>query len=168
MLNFILKDEYTILYKDIEEIKLKRDKDGVLNLNTPKNNEAIERDIKEYFLNNPFARLLANLSMKEVSIATIITMYHFLVNVKKDYEILKAQFLNPMNKDYNALLAIRQKNSLKSDKEHMKLLWYTGKIETKEEAMAVIDFNFKEWKEGFDYIAIPLNGYEDFMNEINK
>ena len=80
MLNFILKDEYTILYKDIEEIKLKRDKDGVLNLNTPKNNEAIERDIKEYFLNNTFARLLANLSMKEVSIVLATQLLHITMN----------------------------------------------------------------------------------------
>ena len=36
MLNFILKDPYTIIYKEEQEIKLIRDKDGVLNIVTPK------------------------------------------------------------------------------------------------------------------------------------
>jgi hypothetical protein len=36
---------------------------------------------------NTFARLLANLYLKDVSIANLITMYQFLTTVKKDYYI---------------------------------------------------------------------------------
>ena len=50
MLNFILKDPYTIYYKEEQEIKLLRDKDGVLNIITPKNQEELSRDIRDYFL----------------------------------------------------------------------------------------------------------------------
>lgn len=167
MLNFILKDPYTIVYMEKQEIKLVRD-NGMLKMITPPNQEEIERDIKDYFMKNPFARLLANLSPRELSIANITVMYHFLTNVKKYYEVLKDQFNNPQNKDYKALLAVRQKENVSSDKEHMKLLWFEGELNSKEEANAVMEENFSSWCEGYNYMAIPLSGYMDFLKEIKK
>ncbi|RIA78440.1 hypothetical protein EI71_00392 [Anaeroplasma bactoclasticum] len=100
MLNFMLKDDYTIIYKESLEIKVLRDDSGTLSIVTPKNINEININIKEYFMKNTFARLLANLSLKDVSIANLITMYQFLTTVKKDYYILKEQFNNICNKEY--------------------------------------------------------------------
>ena len=168
MLNFILKDPYTILYKEEQEIKLIRDKDGVLNMVTPKNQEELSRDIRDYFLKNPFARLFENLSPRDVSIANIITMYHFLTNVKKDYYILKEQFNMNKDKGYKAILAVRQKDGISMDKEHMKLLWYTGEEVDPKDCNLVLESNYKKWCDGFTYMAIPLNSSLDFLKEINK
>ena len=115
MLNFKLKDPYTILYKEKQEIKLLRDKDGVLNMITPNNQEELNRDIRDYFLKNPFARLLENLSRRDISIANIITMYHFLSNVNRNYDILNEQFKINKDKDYKAILAVRQKDGISID-----------------------------------------------------
>lgn len=168
MLNFKLKDPYTIYYKEEQEIKLLRDKDGVLNMITPKNQEELNRDIRDYFLRNPFARLLENLSPRDVSIANIITMYHFLSNVNKNYDILNEQF--NINKDtgYKAILAVRQKDGISIDKEHMKLLWYTGEAIDPKDCNLVLEANYKQWCSGFTYMAIPLNSSLDFLKEINK
>ena len=168
MLNFILKDPYTICYKEEQEIKLLRDKDGVLNIITPKNQEELNRDIRDYFLKNPFARLLENLSPRDVSIANIITMYHFLTNVKKDYYILSEQFNINKDKGYKAILAVRQKDGLKIDKEHMKLLWYQGEEIDPKDCNLVLEANYKNWCDGFTYMAIPLNSTSDFLTEIKK
>ena len=168
MLNFILKDPYTIYYKEEQEIKLIRDKDGVLNIVTPKNQEELSRDIRDYFLKNPFARLLENLSPRDVSIANIITMYHFLTNVKKDYYILKEQFNINKDKGYKAILAVRQKDGLKEDKEHMKLLWYQGEEIDPKDCNLVLEANYKNCCDGFTYMAIPLNSHSDFLTEIKK
>jgi hypothetical protein len=96
----MLKDDYTIIYKESLEIKVLRDDSGTLSIVTPKNINEININIKEYFMKNTFARLLANLSLKDVSIANLITMYQFLTTVKKDYYILKEQFNNICNKEY--------------------------------------------------------------------
>jgi hypothetical protein len=83
----MLKDDYTIIYKESLEIKVLRDDSGTLSIVTPKNIYEININIKEYFMKNTFARLLANLYLKDVSIANLITMYQFLTTVKKDYYI---------------------------------------------------------------------------------
>lgn len=168
MLNFILKDNYTLIYKERQEIKIIKDNDGMLRMESPSNLEEIDRDIKEYFMKNPFGRLLANLSPRDVSISNLITMYQFLTTVKKDYYILKEQFNNPANKEYKALLAVRQKDGIKEDKEHMKLLWFLGEVNTKEEAIAIMEENYKDWCKGFNYTALPLKNAKAFLDEIKK
>ena len=168
MLNFKLKDPYTILYKEEQEIKLLRDKDGVLNMITPNNQEELNRDIRDYFLKNPFARLLENLSRRDISIANIITMYHFLSNVNRNYDILNEQFKINKDKDYKAILAVRQKDGISIDKEHMKLLWYQGEDIKPSDCNLVLESNYKKWCEGFTYMAIPLKSSLDFLAEINK
>ena len=168
MLNFMLKDQYTIVYKEKQEIKIERDNDGMLRMISPSNQAELDKDIREYFMMNPFGRIFANISQREISIATLVTMYHFLTNVKKDYYILKEQFNKVDNKNYKALLAIRQKEGVNTDKEHMKLLWFEGELKTKEEAIAVMEENFPNWCDGYNYIAIPLSSYQDFLKEIKK
>ena len=81
---------------------------------------------------------------------------------------LKEQFNKVDNKNYKALLAIRQKEGVNTDKEHMKLLWFEGELKTKEEAIAVMEENFPNWCDGYNYIAILLSSYQDFLKEIKK
>ena len=168
MLNFMLKDDYTIIYKESLEIKVLKDDSGMLSIVTPKNIDEININIKEYFMKNTFARLLANLSSKDVSIANLITMYQFLTTVKKDYYILKEQFNNLSNKEYKALLAVRQKDSVKEDKEHMKLIWFTGELNSMEEAKAIMEENYPSWCKDFNFTAIPLNSHKEFLEVIKK
>ena len=50
----------------------------------------------------------------------------------------------------------------------MKLLWYQGEEIDPKDCNLVLEANYKNWCDGFTYMAIPLNSTSDFLTEIKK
>jgi hypothetical protein len=50
----------------------------------------------------------------------------------------------------------------------MKLIWFTGELNSMEEAKAIMEENYPSWCKNFNFTAIPLNSLKEFLEVIKK